>query len=70
VHLLHGNVLYALTDESHVRHAPARHWFSSLSAGFATCPIKQGTLLRLVMRLGRAGRLALGRWGIGEGVEA
>ena len=55
VHLLDGNVLYALIDESHVHHAPARQWFSSLPDGFATCPITQGTLLRLVMRLGGHG---------------
>jgi len=52
VHLLDGNVLYALIDQAHVHHAPARQWFSSLSGGFATCPITQGTLVRLVMRLG------------------
>ena len=55
VHLLDGNVLYALIDEAHVHHAPARAWFSSLSGGFATCPITQGTLVRLVMRLGGHG---------------
>jgi len=55
VHLLDGNVLYALIDEAHVHHAPARQWFSSLSGGFATCPITQGTLVRLVMRLGGHG---------------
>jgi uncharacterized protein len=55
VHLLDGNVLYALIDESHVHHALARQWFSSLLGGFATCPITQGTLLRLVMRLGGHG---------------
>lgn len=58
VHLLDGNVLYALIDEAHVHHAPARQWFSRMSGGFATCPITQGTLVRLVMRLG------------GHGVEA
>lgn len=52
VHLLDGNVLYALIDQAHVHHVPARQWFSSLSGGFATCPITQGTLVRLVMRLG------------------
>jgi uncharacterized protein len=55
VHLLDGNVLYALIDESHVHHAPARQWFSRMSGGFATCPITQGTLVRLVMRLGGQG---------------
>lgn len=52
VHLLDGNVLYALIDESHVHHAQARRWFADSSADFATCPITQGTLLRLAMRLG------------------
>lgn len=55
VHLLDGNLLYALVDEAHVHHAPARHWFSQLAGGFATCPITQGTLVRLVMRLGGHG---------------
>lgn len=55
VHLLDGNVLYALIDEAHVHHAPARQWFANLSGGFATCPITQGTLVRLVMRLGGHG---------------
>jgi hypothetical protein len=55
VHLLDGNVLYALIDESHVHHAPARRWFASFPDGFATCPITQGTFLRLVMRLGGHG---------------
>jgi uncharacterized protein len=55
VHLLDGNVLYALIDEAHVHHTPARLWFSNLTGGFATCPITQGTLVRLVMRLGGQG---------------
>ena len=55
VHLLDGNVLYALIDESHVHHALARLWFSQMPGRFATCPITQGTLLRLVMRLGGHG---------------
>lgn len=55
VHLLDGNVLYALIDESHVHHEPARKWFLSLPGDFATCPITQGTLVRLVMRLGGHG---------------
>ena len=52
VHLLDGNVLYALIDQAHVHHAAARQWFVALPGGFATCPITQGTLLRLAMRLG------------------
>jgi predicted nucleic acid-binding protein len=53
VHLLDGNVLYALIDEAHVRHAQARQWFSGCRAGSPPAPSgTQGTLLRLVMRLG------------------
>ena len=52
VHLLDGNVLYALIDEAHVHHRPAQQWFAAHAGGFATCPITQGTLLRLAMRLG------------------
>ncbi|MBN8508785.1 MAG: PIN domain-containing protein [Burkholderiales bacterium] len=55
VHLLDGNLLYALIDQAHVHHAPARQWFAAASFGFATCPITQGTLLRLAMRLGGHG---------------
>lgn len=52
VHLLDGNVLYALIDQAHVHHAAARQWFVATPVAFATCPITQGTLLRLAMRLG------------------
>ena len=51
VHLLDGNVLVALIDEAHVHHDSARRWFSNLAGHFATCPITQGTLMRLGMRL-------------------
>jgi len=49
--LLDGNVLVALVDEAHVHHAQARAWFSKMTGGFATCPITQGTLLRLMMHV-------------------
>ena len=53
VHLLDGNVLYALVDEANVHHASAQRCFVGLGDGrFATCPITQGTPLRLVMRVG------------------
>ena len=52
VYLLDSNVLYALIDEAHVHHAAATQWFVGHAGGFATCPITQGTLLRLAMRLG------------------
>lgn len=49
--LLDGNVLVALVDEAHVHHVQARSWFSKLTGGFATCPIIQGTLLGLMVRV-------------------
>ncbi|NOT86624.1 MAG: PIN domain-containing protein [Lysobacter sp.] len=51
-HLLDGNVLVALVDRSHVHHAAAVEWFASHTGGFATCPITQGTLIRLLLRFG------------------
>ena len=53
VHLLDGNVLVALLSSSHVHHVAAQAWFASHSHPFATCPITQGTLLRLLMQLGK-----------------
>jgi uncharacterized protein len=52
VHLLDGNVLVALVSPSHVHHAAAEQWFAASDLPFATCPITQGTLLRMLMNLG------------------
>jgi hypothetical protein len=52
VALLDGNVLVALVATTHVHHRAALRWFASSDQPFATCPITQGTLLRLLMRLG------------------
>lgn len=49
-HLLDGNVLVALIDRSHVHHAAAVRWFGGHAAAFATCPITQGTLMRMLLR--------------------
>jgi predicted nucleic acid-binding protein len=35
----------------HVHHAPARAWFAAEQVPFATTPITQGTLIRLLMLL-------------------
>lgn len=48
--LLDGNVLIALADAAHVHHAYAVAWFIAGDVPFATCPITQGTLLRMLMR--------------------
>lgn len=52
VYLLDGNVLVALVSSSHVHHAAAQRWFAGHTHPFATCPITQGTLLRLLIQLG------------------
>ncbi|HEX7370345.1 MAG TPA: TA system VapC family ribonuclease toxin [Rhodanobacteraceae bacterium] len=54
VHLLDANVLIALGDRKHVHHAACGRWFrdSHLTA-FATCPITQGALIRILLRAGR-----------------
>jgi hypothetical protein len=52
VHLLDGNVLVALTDTAHVHHEAATGWFSATDLPFASCPITQGTLLRMLLRHG------------------
>jgi toxin-antitoxin system PIN domain toxin len=51
-HLLDGNVLVALTDAAHVHHGPAVDWFRATNVAFATCPVTQGTLLRMLLRHG------------------
>lgn len=59
--LFDGNVLVALTFPAHVHHEVLHAWWMSQSArGFATCPITQGTLLRLALREGATSRQALG----------
>lgn len=51
--LLDANVLIALVVDDHVHHAAAENWFIALSEGFATCPITQGSLVRLLIREGQ-----------------
>jgi toxin-antitoxin system PIN domain toxin len=50
--LLDANVLIALADAAHVHHPAAVRWFGSTDAPFATCPITQGALLRMMLRSG------------------
>ena len=47
--LLDGNVLVAMSYPPHVHHAAARQWFRGHDGPFATCPITQGTLLRMLL---------------------
>ncbi len=49
VYLLDVNVLIALVDPAHVQHEQAHAWFGRTgSRGFATCPITENGLLRIV----------------------
>jgi toxin-antitoxin system PIN domain toxin len=51
--LLDANVLIALLVTDHVHHEPAEAWFAGLTGPFATCPITQGSLVRLLIRDGQ-----------------
>ena len=51
--LLDANVLIALLVEDHVHHVAAENWFVGMRAKFATCPITQGSLMRLLIREGQ-----------------
>ena len=52
--LLDANVLIALLVDDHVHHAAAEDWFAASSDRFATCPITQGSLVRLLIREGQS----------------
>lgn len=56
--LLDANVLIALVVDDHVHHASAEEWFVKSGTGFATCPITQGSLMRLLMREGQTAESA------------
>lgn len=50
--LLDANVLIALVVAEHVHHDAAEDWFAGSTDRFATCPITEGSLLRLLIREG------------------
>ncbi len=57
--LADGNVLLALLLEDHIHHERVHRWFSELREDrFATCPVTQGTLLRVHMRVSVEGTAA------------
>ena len=49
--LLDGNLLVALTIDTHESHQRAQRWFDSQVEPFATCSITEGTLLRVHMKV-------------------
>jgi toxin-antitoxin system PIN domain toxin len=56
--LLDANVLIALLVADHVHHDAAESWFTDMSGNFATCPITQGSLTRLLLREGQSASAA------------
>jgi uncharacterized protein len=56
--LLDANVLIALLVRDHVHHSSAETWFLGVTGGFATCPITQGSLIRLLVREGQTAEAA------------
>ena len=52
--LLDANVLVALIVTDHVHHAAAETWLAGIGDSFATCPITQGSLVRLLIRQGQS----------------
>jgi toxin-antitoxin system PIN domain toxin len=57
--LLDANVLIALVVADHVHHAAAEDWLAGTAEHFATCPITQGALVRLLIRKGQPAATAL-----------
>lgn len=51
--LLDANVLIALLVDDHVHHAAAESWFAGLDENFASCPITEGSLMRLLIHEGQ-----------------
>jgi toxin-antitoxin system PIN domain toxin len=56
--LLDSNVLVALAVGDHVHHQAATRWWAASAEPFATCPITQGALVRLLIREGLGSREA------------
>lgn len=56
--LLDANVLIALLVSDHVHHDAAETWFATLASDFATCPITEGSLVRLLLREGQTAEAA------------
>jgi toxin-antitoxin system PIN domain toxin len=56
--LLDAGVLIALVVDNHVHHGHAEAWFTASGTGFATCPVTQGSLMRLLIREGQTAETA------------
>ncbi|CAN5543456.1 type II toxin-antitoxin system ribonuclease VapC29 [soil metagenome] len=56
--LLDANVLIALVVADHVHHEAAEVWLANAKGCFATCPITEGSLVRLLIREGQSANTA------------
>jgi toxin-antitoxin system PIN domain toxin len=56
--LLDANVLIALLVSDHVHHRAAEQWLAGTGSSIATCPITEGSLVRLLIREGQSGETA------------
>lgn len=56
--LLDANILVALVVSDHVHHDAAEAWFAGTEERFATCPITEGSLVRLLVREGQTAETA------------
>lgn len=56
--LLDANVLIALVVADHVHHDAAESWLARVGGSFATCPITEGSLVRLLIRQGQSAATA------------
>ena len=56
--LLDANVLIALVVDGHVHHDAAEEWLASATEPVATCPVTQGSLVRLLLREGQSAQTA------------
>ncbi|MCH9666478.1 MAG: PIN domain-containing protein [Actinomycetia bacterium] len=57
--LLDGNVLIALVVADHVHHEATERWHAHQAKEFATCPLTQGSLIRLLLREGQSSATAV-----------
>ncbi len=57
--LLDANVLIALLVADHVHHDAAEAWLGGSKIRFATCPITEGSLVRLLVREGQPAEIAI-----------
>jgi toxin-antitoxin system PIN domain toxin len=66
--LLDGNLLIALTIDTHEFHQRAQRWFDSQVQQFATCAITEGTLLRVHMQVAQD-TSAAAAWSVLEAIH-